>query len=312
MRIVRIVALAAAVFVLSGTVSVVSAQTGTIRSCVLTKNGTLRIIAATETCKPGESLLTWNQQGPTGLEGPAGPVGPTGATGAQGPAGPVGATGPQGAVGAIGPQGPQGLVGATGAQGIAGTVGATGAQGIAGPAGPVGPAGPQGPPGPTAHQTSYTSRASFLAAAGPTTVVDFSSLPNDQVFFPSITISGATFHNVSDYYALVITQNPGNPIRVDVPLGTRAVGADVGTNYGDSGIWTVTTSTGLQAVTTSAAGSFIGVTTEVPIEWVEFRFFSYCIPFQAYGLPTCPYIPSGYASSVGGTNLDNFTFGPGL
>jgi len=84
MMLIRIVAVGAAVFVLSGSVSVVSAQTTIISSCVTSKTGSVRIVGATDTCKNGEIPMTWNQQGP---QGPAGPAGPTGATGPQGPAG---------------------------------------------------------------------------------------------------------------------------------------------------------------------------------------------------------------------------------
>jgi hypothetical protein len=85
-----------------------------IRSCVTTKNGSIRIIGATASCKSSESLLIWHVQGP---QGPQGPMGLTGATGSQGPAGPTGATGTPGPTGAAGPQGP---VGETGPQGSAG------------------------------------------------------------------------------------------------------------------------------------------------------------------------------------------------
>jgi hypothetical protein len=119
---IRAAAVAAAVFVLSGSAAVVSAQTTIIRSCVTSKTGAIRIVSVTDTCKQGEAALTWNQQGPTGVQGPAGPVGASGATGPQGPVGATGTAGTQGPVGpqgATGPQGPQGL------QGPAGAVGAT-------------------------------------------------------------------------------------------------------------------------------------------------------------------------------------------
>jgi hypothetical protein len=63
-------------------------QTATVRSCVTTRDGTLRIVGATESCKKGESLLVWNVSGPTGPQGPAGDTGPAGPAGATGPAGP--------------------------------------------------------------------------------------------------------------------------------------------------------------------------------------------------------------------------------
>jgi hypothetical protein len=82
------------------------AQTTSIRACVTSKTGAVRILTTpSDTCKTGEVLMTWNQQGPTGPQGPAG------ATGPQGPAGPSGLAGPQGLTGATGPAGPQGPAG---------------------------------------------------------------------------------------------------------------------------------------------------------------------------------------------------------
>jgi type VI protein secretion system component Hcp len=94
-----------------------------IRACVDLR-GNVRIIdSSSDRCRDNETLLTWNQRGPQGVTGPAGPVGVPGATG---PAGAHGLTG------AMGPAGPQGATGATG------PVGATGPQGPAGPPGPAG------------------------------------------------------------------------------------------------------------------------------------------------------------------------------
>ena len=100
-----------------------------VHSCVTNSNGALRIIAATGTCRSGETALDWNIVGPVGPMGPAGPQGPVG------PIGPQGAAGPQGPTGATGPQGPQGEPGPQGAQGT---------QGPEGPEGPEGPAGTNG------------------------------------------------------------------------------------------------------------------------------------------------------------------------
>ena len=128
----------------------------------------VRIVSATQQCKPHEARISWNTTGPQGPAGPMGPIGPVGATGpvgpigpqgaagAQGPAGPagsqgmkgdIGATGPQGVAGAQGATGPQGPAGATGAQGAKGDIGATGSQGVTGQTGAQGPAGPTGPQG---------------------------------------------------------------------------------------------------------------------------------------------------------------------
>jgi hypothetical protein len=88
-------------------------------------------------------LLTWNNPGPVGVEGPQGPVGPSGVmgqpgpTGSQGAVGPVGPTGPMGSQGLTGPAGDQGLNGPTGPTGNVGLPGPVGAPGLTGPSGPV-------------------------------------------------------------------------------------------------------------------------------------------------------------------------------
>lgn len=53
---------------------------GVIHACYDAGNGTLRVIdtEAGETCRPQETALSWNQEGPQGPEGPSGPEGPPG------------------------------------------------------------------------------------------------------------------------------------------------------------------------------------------------------------------------------------------
>src|SRR5262245_46431379 len=46
--------------------------------------GDPRIIPGTQTCKPGETAISWNQQGIQGPTGPTRPTGPTGPTGLAG------------------------------------------------------------------------------------------------------------------------------------------------------------------------------------------------------------------------------------
>jgi hypothetical protein len=67
------------------------AQAQTIRACA-NPAGQLRLIGAADSCRPQETLVTWNGAG-------AGPVGPAGPAGPVGPEGPVGPMGPQGAPG---------------------------------------------------------------------------------------------------------------------------------------------------------------------------------------------------------------------
>lgn len=63
---------------------------GVIHGCYSKGLGSLRVIdtAKTSGCRPSETALTWNLQGPKGDTGPQGlqgPAGPKGDTGAQGP-----------------------------------------------------------------------------------------------------------------------------------------------------------------------------------------------------------------------------------
>src|SRR4051794_7411291 len=74
----------------------------TISACVQNNSGTVKIVDAGDTCHGNESLLTWNQQGPTGATGPAGPKGDTGAAGPAGATGPAGPAGAPGAAGGVG------------------------------------------------------------------------------------------------------------------------------------------------------------------------------------------------------------------
>jgi hypothetical protein len=62
----------------------------TISGCYSIHTGLLRIIEPVEQCRPGETFVEWNEQGPPGPQGPVGPQGPTGPAGPQGPAGPAG------------------------------------------------------------------------------------------------------------------------------------------------------------------------------------------------------------------------------
>jgi len=83
-----------------------------INACVKKKSGSVRVVAASSSCKKGESALAWNRQGPAGSRGvngsagPAGPAGPAGVAGAKGDAGARGPTGPAGPAGQKGDAGP--------------------------------------------------------------------------------------------------------------------------------------------------------------------------------------------------------------
>ncbi len=73
-----------------GSVAIAQAQTSNAvyYACVDKNIGTLYALGTTQpTCKRGDSVIDWNQQGPQGSAGPMGPAGPEGPQGPQGPAG---------------------------------------------------------------------------------------------------------------------------------------------------------------------------------------------------------------------------------
>ena len=59
----------------------------------------------TPACTRGDTVISWNEQGPIGASGPQGSQGPAGPSGSSGPSGPAGPAGPTGATGLDGPPG---------------------------------------------------------------------------------------------------------------------------------------------------------------------------------------------------------------
>jgi Collagen triple helix repeat (20 copies) len=136
-KLALVVALITAIF--AGSVILANAVTsGVIYACVNNGSGAIKIVGPNDTCASNWTLISWNQQGPSGSVGPTGATGPVGATGAEGPTGPTGATGADGPLGPTGPMGPTGATGAEGATGASGPTGPTGATGATGPTGAAG------------------------------------------------------------------------------------------------------------------------------------------------------------------------------
>jgi hypothetical protein len=103
---------------------------GVIHGCYTNKalNGSHVLVLqdSSTNCPNGTTAISWNQQGPAGPAGAAGPQGPPGPAGAAGPAGLKGDTGAQGPAGPAGDTGPAGPTGAPGAPGSPGPAGANG------------------------------------------------------------------------------------------------------------------------------------------------------------------------------------------
>ncbi|MDH3607059.1 MAG: collagen-like protein [Acidimicrobiia bacterium] len=86
-------------------------------------------------CKPWQTVITWNAQGPAGadgIQGIQGVPGEPGLPGADGDVGPEGPAGPSGIDGGVGPAGPPGPPGADGLPGADGAVGPAGPPGVLG------------------------------------------------------------------------------------------------------------------------------------------------------------------------------------
>jgi hypothetical protein len=102
---------------------VIPAGDGTVQACYGNQNGHLRAVPSTTECRPNETPLSWNQQGPKGDRGDQGPQGEPGAPGKDGAEGPQGDQGPKGdpgepgAPGKDGAEGPKGDTGPPGADG---------------------------------------------------------------------------------------------------------------------------------------------------------------------------------------------------
>lgn len=107
-RAVLVTTAAATVAVLTGGLAFAQVgQGGVIKACVSDTSGAVRIIDGGG-CKPNETSLAWNIQGPKGDPGPEGLAGAPGPVGPQGPAGPQGPKGEPGLQGQPGPPGPPG------------------------------------------------------------------------------------------------------------------------------------------------------------------------------------------------------------
>jgi hypothetical protein len=97
---------------------------GKYAACVASKDGAMRMVTPSASCRNGELKVDWSEKGPQGLAGERGEQGLPGERGEQGVPGVQGEPGVQGprgltgATGATGPQGPQGEPGAPGLSGL--------------------------------------------------------------------------------------------------------------------------------------------------------------------------------------------------
>jgi hypothetical protein len=99
---------------------------GIIHACYRLAGGALRVVSASEPCKPDEAALSWNVRGPKGERGRDGEPGPKGERGLQGDRGPQGERGAKGDRGEHGSKGDRGDRGEKGDKGEKGDRGERG------------------------------------------------------------------------------------------------------------------------------------------------------------------------------------------
>ena len=217
----------AAVALVGGTVAAsIPSSSGLIYACYSKPSGSLRVIDYPKhSCASGETLLVWNQVGPTGPQGPSGAVGATGSQGqkgAPGPAGPAGqhgAAGATGAAGTTGPTGPQGPGGATGVAGAPGETGPTGATGDEGPTGPTGPVGATGATG-SAGPTGPAGAVGHTGPTGPTGPEG----PKGDTGAAGATGLGSTLQVQTVSHTVPVAVNAYVMTSVECPADTQVVG----------------------------------------------------------------------------------------
>jgi len=146
-------------------------SSGVIHGCYSSKTGALRVInSSTAKCASGELALNWNQKGPKGDTGAAGPRG------------------------YVGPQGPQGLKGEAGPKGDPGAAGAQGLKGDTGPAGAPGPSGIVATNGSYAgHIPSPLPTTGFNSIAQAGDMVHVTPNPGDRVLVNVSGVFGTTY-----------------------------------------------------------------------------------------------------------------------
>lgn len=134
---------------------------------------------------------------------------------------------------------------------------------------------------------TFNNRAAWQSAAGTPEVIDFSTdgagnpitNPPATVPFGSLTIKDVTFMNGASVNNEYIYAPYGGVLRVNLPPNTTAFGLDWWM-FEIPGVTTFRLSTGdvfhppPEGVPFSLPGAFFGVTSDRPIEWVEFSLSS--------------------------------------
>lgn len=132
----------------------------------------------------------------------------------------------------------------------------------------------------SAAVSTYSDRATFLAAAGATTTIDFSTNdaalpitnPPSDVSLNLFVRSGVIFQDIHSYFDLFIYTFPQAVIRVNLPPGTTTVGTDIAPFNQGAGTYTITLSTGdTFHFSNNGSVQFFGAIAATSIQWVEFE-----------------------------------------
>lgn len=136
-----------------------------------------------------------------------------------------------------------------------------------------------GSSGASAAVSSYDDRAMFEAAAGTTTIIDFSTNdaslpitnPPSDVSFNVFVRSGVIFQDIHSYFDQFIYTSPMAVTRVNLPPGTHTIGSDIAPFNHGAGTLTITLSTGDKfQLSNSGSVQFFGAIANTSIQWVEF------------------------------------------
>lgn len=162
---------------------------------------------------------------------------------------------------------------------------------------------------------TFSDRGAFVTAVGSTQVIDFSSAPSSLTPIDPgrptghqvAVFSGVQFEPIywvaedpNSSHSGFIYSAPQDQLRVTLPSGTHAAGADLAPFFLDAGTYTVGLSTGAtytmpEVATTLPSGfatpTFFGVISDQPLDWMTFNLDSTSLVLDNFTTstpePTC-------------------------
>lgn len=133
-----------------------------------------------------------------------------------------------------------------------------------------------------ASVTSFANSATWQAAVGSSTDIDFSTdgngnpltSPTNDIVISPLTILGVSFGAVRSYWNLFIYTAPNATIHTTLPPNTYAASFGLGAFYNAPGTFTVTLSSGESWTMPAASpswGAFVGVVSTAPLLWIDVK-----------------------------------------